>query len=72
MQAVAAVRDELLAAVEYGRGQDVGFVVGPIELEFAVELKADVKARAGFKAWVVSGEVSGGVARSATHRSRCH
>jgi hypothetical protein len=66
--AVAAVRDELLAAVARGVDQEIAFVVGPIELEFAVELKKDVKAKTGFKAWVVSGDVEAGVVHGRTHR----
>ncbi|MFD6891174.1 trypco2 family protein [Streptomyces sp. NPDC059957] len=66
--AVAAVRDELLGAAARGAGQDLAFKVGPVELEFAVELRADVKAKAGFKAWVVTGDVEAGVARARTHR----
>lgn len=66
--AVAAVRDELLEAAARGVGQGVEFRVGPVELEFAVELRADTKAKAGFKAWVVTGEVEAGVAHSRTHR----
>jgi len=66
--AVAVVRGELLEAAGRGAGEDVGFVVGPIEMEFTVELRADAKARAGFKAWVVSGEAEAGVSRGRTHR----
>lgn len=66
--AVAVVRDELLEAAKRGVGADIEFAVGPVELEFAVELKKDVKAKAGFKAWVVTGEASGGVAHARTHR----
>src|SRR6266508_2765905 len=40
-----------------------------IEMEFAVELRADAKAKAGFKAWVLaSAEVEAGVSRGRTHR----
>jgi len=66
--AVAAVRDELLEAARRGAGPDLAFKVGPVELEFAVELRADVKAKAGFKAWVVSADAEAGVARARTHR----
>ncbi|MGW6839460.1 trypco2 family protein [Streptomyces sp. NPDC054958] len=66
--AVAAVRDELLEAAARGAGQDLEFKVGPVELEFAVELRADAKVKAGFKAWVVSGDVETGAARARTHR----
>lgn len=67
--AVAAVREELLEAARRGADQQVGFVVGPIEMEFAVELRADVKAKAGFKAWVLaSAEVQAGVSRGRTHK----
>ncbi|MDT0448558.1 trypco2 family protein [Streptomyces hesseae] len=66
--AVAALRDELTAAVARGSEQEIKFQVGPIELEFTVELRQDVKAKAGFKAWVVSGDGEAGLARSRTHR----
>ena len=66
--AVAAVRDELLEAVARGAGQEVLFKVGPVQLEFAVELRADAKAKAGFKAWVVSGDLEGAAGRTRTHR----
>lgn len=66
--AVAAVREELLRAAGRGIGQPVEFLVGPIELEFAVELRQDAKAKAGFKAWVVSGDVEGALSRGRTHR----
>ncbi len=68
--AVAAVRDELLEAAARGVGQNLAFKVGPVGLEFAVELRADAKAKAGFKAWVVTGEVEAGAGRSRTHRVR--
>ena len=67
--AVAAVRDELVEAAARGVvGQEIGFAVGPIEMEFAVELRADAKAKFGFKAWVLSGDVEGGVEHGRTHR----
>ncbi|MFE4633978.1 trypco2 family protein [Streptomyces sp. NPDC056773] len=66
--AVAAVRDELLAAAARGAGQGLEFKVGPVELEFAVELRADAKVKGKFKAFVVTGEVEAGVARARTHR----
>jgi hypothetical protein len=66
--AVAAVRDELLDAAAQATATGLEFVVGPIELEFSVELKKDAKAKAGFRAWVLSGDIEGGVARSNAHR----
>jgi hypothetical protein len=67
--AVAAVREELVEAAWRGRGKPVGFVVGPIEMEFTVELRADARAKVGFKAWVLaSAEVEAGVARGRTHK----
>lgn len=66
--AVAALRDELVHAAARGIGQRVEFLVGPIELEFAVELRQDAKAKAGFKAWVASGDAEGGLSRVRTHR----
>jgi hypothetical protein len=67
--AVAAMRDELLDAAARGAGQGLAFAVGPVEMEFAVELRADAKAKAGFKAWVLAEvEVEAGAGRTSTHR----
>ncbi|MBC6445999.1 hypothetical protein GPZ80_02280 [Actinokineospora sp. HBU206404] len=66
--AVATLRDELIAAAGRSADSHVAFVVGPIEMEFAVELKKDAKVKAGFKAWVVSGDTEVGVVRGRTHR----
>ena len=66
--AVASVRDELVAAAARGAGSDVEFVVGPIELEFAVEMRRDVKGKAGFKAWLISADAEGGLAQGRTHK----
>ncbi len=66
--AVAALREELLEAMARGVGQDVLFAVGPIEMEFTVDLRADAKAKTGFKAWVLSGDVEAGVAQGRTQR----
>lgn len=66
--AVTALRDELLTAATRGAGQEIAFTVGPIELEFTVELRKDTTAKAGFKAWVLSGDVEAGAGRTTTHR----
>ncbi|MBG0826145.1 hypothetical protein HS048_36375 [Planomonospora sp. ID91781] len=66
--AVAAVRDELLEAAVRGASSEIAFAVGQIELEFAVELKVDAKAKTGFKAWVVSADAEAGIARGRTHK----
>src|SRR4051812_33004827 len=68
VDAVAAIRDELLESATRAVGQQLSFTVGPIEMEFAVELRQDAHAKAGFKAWVLSGEVQGGVTRGRAHR----
>jgi hypothetical protein len=66
--AVASVRDELMAAAARGAGSDVEFVVGPIELEFAVEMRRDAKVKAGFKAWLISADAEAGLAQGRTHK----
>ncbi|MEU6868254.1 trypco2 family protein [Streptomyces sp. NPDC046876] len=70
MDAVAAVRDELLeAAARVGEDPGVVFAVGPVTMDFEVELRADAKAKAGFKLWAVgSVEATAGVSRGRTHR----
>lgn len=66
--AVAVVRADLLEAAARAQPDELAFKVGPIEMEFAVELRRDAKAKLGFKAWVASGEVEGSVGRSGSHR----
>ncbi|TXS04995.1 hypothetical protein EAO73_13600 [Streptomyces sp. col6] len=69
VDAVAAVRDELVAAAARGGSHpDVVFAVGPVEMEFEVELRADASAKAGFKLWAVGAETQAGVSRGRTHR----
>lgn len=69
VDAVAAVRDELVAAAARGGAHpDVVFAVGPVEMEFEVELRADATAKAGFKLWAVGAETQAGVSRGRTHR----
>ncbi|GAA2140992.1 hypothetical protein GCM10009760_24730 [Kitasatospora kazusensis] len=69
VDAVAAVRDELIAAAAAGGDHpDVVFAVGPVEMEFEVELRADAKAKAGFKLWAVGAETEASVSRGRTHR----
>ncbi|MEU2026200.1 trypco2 family protein [Streptomyces sp. NPDC016469] len=69
VDAVAAVRDELVAAAARGGAHpDVVFAVGPVEMEFEVELRADASAKAGFKLWAVGAETQAGVSRGRTHR----
>ncbi|WP_225840481.1 trypco2 family protein [Streptomyces sp. NK08204] len=68
VDAVAAVRDELLAAAARGVDQEIQFAVGPVEMEFQVELRADVKATGGFRLWAVSAGTEAGVSQGRTHR----
>ncbi|MGX1886961.1 trypco2 family protein [Streptomyces sp. NPDC055287] len=68
VDAVAAVRDELLAAAAHGADQEIAFAVGPVEMEFQVEMRADGKAKGGFRLWAVSAETEAGVSRGRTHR----
>ncbi|MFJ9638683.1 trypco2 family protein [Streptomyces sp. NPDC101178] len=67
--AVTAARDELLeAAVRAGQDLGVVFAVGPVEMEFEVEVRADATVKGKFKLWAVGGEVGAGVSRARTHR----
>jgi hypothetical protein len=66
--AVEALRDELTAARNLGRGQDLLFEVGPVDVEFSVVIKRSGGAKAGLTIGVVTlgGEAS--VGREETHR----
>ncbi|MEV7213288.1 trypco2 family protein [Kitasatospora cineracea] len=66
--AIEAIRLELLAAAERGRGQAVQFEVGPVTLDFTVELTRDARAKAGIKAWVLSADAEAGLKHTRTHQ----
>jgi len=68
VDAVAAMRDELLEAAAKGTGRDLVFAVGEVVLEFTVELRQDLTARAGFKAWVVTADGEHSAGRGTTQR----
>ncbi|MEV5612081.1 trypco2 family protein [Streptomyces sp. NPDC052225] len=65
--AVQLVRDELQRAAAAGARSGIRFEVGTVGMEFAVEMHRDASAKAGFKAWVVSGEAQASAGRSRTH-----
>jgi hypothetical protein len=46
------------------------FEVGPVELDFAVDVRADASADAGVRVWVLSFGAKGGVAAGMTHRMK--
>jgi hypothetical protein len=68
--AIEALRGELVAAVEAGRGQDVRFALGPIELEFQVEVSREAGGEAGVKFWVVALGGKGTRSSGTTHTVR--
>ncbi|MCT9081979.1 trypco2 family protein [Streptomyces fulvoviolaceus] len=66
--AVQLVRDELLRASAAAAHENLRFEVGPIGMEFTVELRRDVTVKTGFKAWVVSADAEGKAGRTRTHK----
>ncbi|MFD0271598.1 trypco2 family protein [Streptomyces sp. NPDC127106] len=67
-EAVQGLRDQLMASLQSAEGQRLRFEVDEISLDFSVELRRDVSAKAGFKAWVVSGGAQAGMAQNAIHK----
>ncbi|MFC1418297.1 trypco2 family protein [Streptacidiphilus cavernicola] len=66
--AVRAVRDQLTQAAMEGAGSAVRFEVGPIQMEFAVEIRREAGASGGVRAWVLSAEAEAKASRGSTHR----
>jgi hypothetical protein len=67
-RAVAAVRDQLMEAAAQGGDERIRFAVGPIQLEFTVELRIDVTAKAGVRAWIFNADASAGRSSAHTHK----
>jgi hypothetical protein len=66
--AVSAIRDELLEGVQRAAGKTLAFAVGPIEMEFTVELRKDVRAKTGVKAWLLTADAEAGRSRSSVQK----
>lgn len=66
--AVKGIRAELDAAMAEGVGNNVQFEVGPVELEFAVDIQKDAKADFGVRVWVLSLAAKGGAGQDSTNR----
>jgi hypothetical protein len=66
--AVRAVREQLAQAALDGTGSAVRFEVGPIQMEFAVEIRREAGVKGGVKAWVLSADAEARASRGTTHR----
>ncbi|TDU05741.1 hypothetical protein EDD99_4272 [Streptomyces sp. 846.5] len=66
--AVRAVREQLVRAAADAAGAPIRFEVGPIQMDFAVELRREAGAKGGVKAWVLSAEAEAKASRATTHR----
>lgn len=68
--AIRALRSELQEAVRAGDGEELRFVLGPIELELQVEASSDVGGDAGIKFWLVSLGAKAGRSSQTSHTMR--
>jgi hypothetical protein len=67
-QAIEGVRAELSEAMAAGEAEELRFDVGEVELEFTVEIRRDLEAKAGVAVWVVEMGGSGARSDGSTHR----
>jgi len=65
---VHALRRELAAAMAEGTDSEIRFKLGPVELEFLVDVRKDGSADAGVRFGVVSFGAKGGATSGSTHR----
>jgi hypothetical protein len=68
--AIEALRGELVAALEEGKDAEVRFALGPVELEFQVEVSREAGADVGVKFWVVALGGKGSRSTATTHTVR--
>lgn len=69
-EAIGVVRDQLRLAREAGEDQEPRFVVGRVEVEFAVEARRDGGAEGGVQFGVFTLKGRAGVSAGSTHRVR--
>ena len=68
--AIQSLRQELSQAIAEGDGKDLRFELGPVELEFQVEVAWEASGSAGAKAGINFGIVSLGEASAETEATR--
>src|SRR5215469_13806178 len=67
-EAIEGIRTEISDAMTAGKDENVRFDVGPVELEFSVEVQRELSAHAGVKVWVVDIGGAGGRSGASSHR----
>jgi hypothetical protein len=65
--AIDAVRRELVVALDQGKDAEVRFALGPVELEFQVEISFEAGGEAGVRFWVVTIGGKGSRSSATTH-----
>jgi Trypsin-co-occurring domain 2 len=65
--AVRGLRAELTAAMTAGEGERVRFELGPVRMEFSVELTDERGVDAGVKFWVITAGGKGSRSSGSTH-----
>ena len=66
--AVQALRSELTAAMTQGADESLRFELGPVEMEFLLEVRREAGVEAGVKFWVVNAGGTGSVSSGSSHR----
>jgi hypothetical protein len=66
--AIEALHEQLVEAADASSGHDIRFEVGPIQMEFAFELRRTSGKSGKLKAWVVEGGADTSSATSRVHR----
>lgn len=66
--AIRELRRELAEAMDEGQGKPVRFELGPVEMEFLLQVTKDAGGSAGVRFWVVSLGAQGNFSSGSTHR----
>ena len=67
-EAIRSLRAQLSEAMREGAGEALRFRVGPVELEFEVQMTREAGVEGGVKFWVVSVGAKGSMSAATTHR----
>jgi hypothetical protein len=67
---IRELRTELATAIEEGRAHELRFKPGNIDVELALEVRREGKAKAGVKFWVVEFGAEGTAGQTQSHKIR--
>jgi Trypsin-co-occurring domain 2 len=67
-EVIQSLRSELMDAMRVGSVEELKFGVGPVDMEFQLDVTKEVEAGTGVKFWVINADAKGSYTSASTQR----